>query len=68
MTAVKREIQYASNFSMTSDNVRIITGEEEGFYGWATANYLEDIFSKVIPFKFPFSLRHKGIEEKSLQI
>ncbi|OQV21380.1 Ectonucleoside triphosphate diphosphohydrolase 1 [Hypsibius exemplaris] len=48
MKAVKREIQLASGFVMHPHNIRIITGEEEGLYGWASANYLEDAFLRNV--------------------
>ena len=45
LEAVRDGIRNYSSFQLIPNNVRIISGEEEGFYGWATANYLAGTFS-----------------------
>ncbi|GAU96311.1 hypothetical protein RvY_07774 [Ramazzottius varieornatus] len=44
LDAIRDGIRNYSTFQLVPENVRIISGEEEGFYGWATANYLAGTF------------------------
>ena len=45
MDAVRTEVHGDYGYKYSPENVRIITGEEEGAYGWMTANFL----SKTLP-------------------
>jgi len=38
---------------------QIITGEEEGAYGWITINYLLESFTKVGGVKHPLLCQHR---------
>lgn len=50
-----RDHFYKSEFLYKSDNqVRILTGKEEGLFGWITANYFADKFSPVIKSNFVY--------------
>eukprot|EP00039_Didymoeca_costata_P030295 m.28832 g.28832 ORF g.28832 m.28832 type:complete len:540 (-) comp8039_c0_seq1:239-1858(-) len=41
LNAIKEELPMHMTFSMHSDDVRILSGAEEGVYGWLAVNYLE---------------------------
>lgn len=45
LTMVTRSL---SNYPFNFQGARIITGQEEGAYGWITINYLLGKFTKVI--------------------
>ena len=48
MSAVRDTIaKYPFNFSKPLDQVKILEGEEEGAFGWVTANFLYGSFGQV---------------------
>lgn len=42
-----RDALSASNFQFSAENAKIITGKDEGSFGWITVNYLKKVLQET---------------------